>query len=476
MTDFDLYRSPLVSRYASREMSELFGERNRILTWRRIWLALAKAQRRAGVAISEGQIAELERTLEAIDFENAARHEAKTRHDVMAHVHAWGDAAPSARGILHLGATSADVVDNADLILLRDAMQRIAGWLANAIDALATFADTHKHLPTLGYTHFQPAQVTTVGKRGSLWCYEFIRDLSEIESRIATLRFRGIKGATGTQASFLSLLGGNSARVAALEKEVAAEFAFDQVEPVTGQTYSRNVDARILATLGTIAAGAHKFANDIRLLSHLKEIEEPFEESQIGSSAMPYKRNPMLCERATGLARFVISLVPSALQTAAEQWFERTLDDSANKRLTVPESLLATEAVLRIVTHVSRGLVVYPKVIDAHLRAELPFMAAEEILVAAVSTGADRQDSHERIRRHAQAAAARVKQDGQGNDLIERLVADPAFAKVDVAKVLDPAAFVGLAPEQVTGFLREFVEPVRRRYTGRIPWSVRLEV
>jgi adenylosuccinate lyase len=464
MAKHDEYESPLVTRNASREMSELFGARRRILTWRRLWLALAEAQRKAGLDISESQIRALEATLEDIDFARAAKHEKKLRHDVMAHLHAWGDVAPEARGILHLGATSAYIVDNADLIIMREALRLIADWLANVIDALATFAKKYRSLPTLGFTHFQPAQVTTVGKRAALWCYDFIRDLEEIEYRIDHLRFRGVKGTTGTQASFMALFGNDGSKVARLEADVAKAFDFKLVEPIAGQTYSRKVDAQIASALGQIAVSVHKFANDIRLLASLKEIEEPFEQKQVGSSAMPYKRNPMRCERATGLARFVLSLMSSPFQTAAEQWFERTLDDSSNKRLSIPEAFLATDGMLRIVANVACGLVVYPKVIAARLRQELPFMASENILMAAATAGGDRQELHQRIRDHAQAAGQRVKQDGAANDLIDRLRADPAFAGVDLDDVLDPRKYVGRAPQQVDEFIREFVTPIRRRY------------
>ncbi|MCG3130446.1 MAG: Adenylosuccinate lyase [Phycisphaerae bacterium] len=476
MSEPSVYESPLVTRNASREMAELFGARTRILTWRRLWLALAQEERRLGLDISAEQIAGLERTIDQIDFAAAARHEARVRHDVMAHIQAWGDLAPSARGILHLGATSAYVVDNADLILMRDGMRRLAGWLANVIDALGAFAARHRDLPALGYTHFQPAQVTTVGKRAAAWAWDFARDLGEIEHRIASLRFRGVKGTTGTQASFLTLFQGDHDKAQALDRAVADAFGFDQVEPVTGQTYSRKVDAEILGALAGVAASVHKFANDVRLLANLKEIEEPFEASQIGSSAMPYKRNPMRCERATGLARFVISLAQSALQTAAEQWLERSLDDSSNKRLTVPEAFLATDGMLRIVTNVSRGLVVYPKVIAARLRAELPFMAAEEILMAGVQAGGDRQALHERIRVHAQEAGRRVKMEGEDNDLIERLRADAAFAGVNLEATLDAARYVGRAPQQVDEFLAAFVEPVRRRYASDLGRPCELDV
>ncbi|UCE59788.1 MAG: adenylosuccinate lyase [Phycisphaerales bacterium] len=476
MPGHDEYESPLVARYASQEMCRLFGARHRILTWRRLWLALAQAQRRAGLKITWRQIAALKRTIEDIRFPVAARYEKRFRHDVMAHVHAWGDVAPEARGILHLGAASMYVVDNADLIIMRDALRMIADWLANVIDALAAFAKKNRALPTLGLTHYQPAQVTTVGKRAALWCYDFIRDLDEIEQRIDSLRFRGVKGTTGTQASFLALFDGDHTAVKKLEQDVAKQLDFIQVEPITGQTYSRKVDAQVVCTLGGIAASAHKFANDMRLLANLKEVEEPFEKSQIGSSSMAYKRNPMRCERATGLARFVLSLVQSPLQTAAEQWFERTLDDSANKRISVSEAFLATDAMLKLVTNVSRGLVVYPKVIAARLDAELPFMASENILMAAASAGGDRQELHERVRRHSHAAAFRVKMEGRNNDLLERLRNDEAFADVDLREVTNPKRFVGRAPQQVDEFLKEFVTPVRRRYRGALSKGSELSV
>ncbi len=464
MPDHDVYASPLVTRYASPEMAELFGEQTRIRTWRKLWIALAKAEHRAGLPISAKQIRQLERTIDDIDLAAAAKYEKRLRHDVMAHVYAWGDKAPDARGIIHLGATSAYVVDNADLIMMREALGLVAAGLAGAIDALAHFAKKYRSLPTLGFTHFQPAQPTTVGKRAALWCYDFVRDLEEIEHRVAGLRFRGVKGTTGTQASFLDLCGGDHKKVLRLEADVARQFDFDAVEPVTGQTYSRKVDAQVVCSLGQVATSVHKFTNDIRLLQHLKEIEEPFEAEQIGSSAMAYKRNPMRCERATGLARLVLSLVQSPLQTAAEQWFERTLDDSSNKRIVVPEAFLATDAMLRIVTNVARGLVVYPKVIESRLRAELPFMATENILMAAVAAGGDRQEIHERIRRHSQAAARRVKMEGAENDLMERLAADSAFANVKLDRVLDPKRFIGRAPQQVDEFVTRFVAPIRRRY------------
>jgi adenylosuccinate lyase len=474
----DKYESPLVGRYASREMAELFGQRRRIVTWRRLWLALARAQHALGLPITSAQLAELESTVELIDFDAAAAQEKRVRHDVMAHIVTWGDAAPSAKGILHLGATSAFVVDNADLIFMRDGLGLIAGGLAAVIDALASFATKYRDLPTLGLTHYQPAQVTTVGKRAALWAYDFVRDLEEIEHRLARLRFRGVKGTTGTQASFLELFKGDHDKVKRLDVEVARLMGFsaEQIEPITGQTYSRKVDAQVVGALAGVAASVHKFSNDVRLLANLKEIEEPFEDEQIGSSAMAYKRNPMRCERATGLARFVISLVSSPLQTAAEQWFERTLDDSSNKRLSIPEAFLATDAMLRIVANVAGGLVVYPKVVEARLRAELPFMASENILMAAAAAGGDRQDLHERIRRHSQAAAVQVKMEGKENDLVERLRGDQAFAKVKLDEVLDGRKYVGRAPEQVDEFIADYVEPVREKYRASLSRNVELQV
>ncbi len=478
----DSYQNPLVSRYASTAMSELFGATRRVRTWRQVWLALAESQAELGLPISSKQIGQLRKSLEQIDLARAAEYEKKLRHDVMAHLHAWGDVAPSARGILHLGATSMDIVDNADLMIQREAMGVIRDWLVNVIMALSRFACTYRDVPCLGYTHFQPAQLTTVGRRACLWAYDLVRDLEEVERRLAGLRFRGIRGATGTQASFLALFKGDARKVARLEKKVAARLGFKQIEPITGQTYTRKIDAEIICCLGHIAASAHKFANDIRLLAGLKEIEEPFEEDQVGSSAMAYKRNPMRCERITGLARYVLSLVSSALQTAAEQWLERTLDDSSNKRIVMAECFLAADGILRIMTDVARGLVVYPKVIESRIMAELPFMATEEILMAAATGGSgkqggrgkptrpkaeqmgDRQALHERVRQHAQAAAREVKMHGQPNDLLRRLGADPAFAGVDLDRALAPHQFVGLAPQQVDEFLDKVIQPILHRY------------
>src|SRR4051812_46640451 len=422
------YESPLASRNASAEMLRLFSPQHKFGLWRRLWLELARCQREFGLnRISEDALRQMEAKLDEIDFARAADWEKRLRHDVMAHVHTFEEAAPAAKGIIHLGATSQYVVDNADLIIMRDAMRLLTVRLANAIDALADFALKWKDLPTLGYTHFQPAQLTTVGKRATLWAQDLVIDLEELEYRISTLRFRGVKGTTGTQASFLTLFDNDHAKVERLDRMVTERFGFKESFNVTGQTYPRKVDAQVVSSLAGVAASVHKFCNDVRILAGLKQIEEPFEAEQVGSSAMAYKRNPMRCERATGLARFVISLSTSPLQTAAEQWFERTLDDSSNKRLTVPEPFLATDGAVQIVVNVARGMVVYPKTIEAAVVSELPFMATEEILMAAVQKGGDRQDLHERIRKHSLAAAEQVKQHGQANDLMDRLKTDAAF-------------------------------------------------
>src|SRR4051812_10661640 len=392
----------------------------------------------------------------------------------MAHVHTFEEAAPAAKGIIHLGATSQYVVDNADLIIMRDAMRLVAQRLAAAIDALGTFAQQWKDLPTLGYTHFQPAQLTTVGKRATLWAQDLAIDLEEVEHRIATLRFRGVKGTTGTQASFLALFDGDHGKCDQLDQRVTERFAFAESFVVTGQTYPRKIDAQVVGDLAGIAASVHRFANDIRLLAGMKQIEEPFEAEQVGSSAMAYKRNPMRCERATGLARFVISLASSPLQTAAEQWFERTLDDSSNKRLAVPEPFLAIDGCLQIVVNVARGLVVYPKVIESYVMAELPFMATEEILMAGVQAGGDRQELHEAILRHSLAASERDKMQGKTNNLIDRLKTDPAFTTLDVERVLDSKRFVGRAPQQVEAFVENVVAPIRTRYKSVLGQQVHL--
>jgi adenylosuccinate lyase len=459
------YQSPLATRNASTQMLRLFSPAKKFGLWRRLWLELARCEQELGLTrIPDDAIAQMHAKLDDIDFAGAASWEIRLRHDVMAHVHTFEEAAPAAKGVIHLGATSQYVVDNADLIIMREAMTLLSTRLADAIDALSLFAVKWKELPTLGYTHFQPAQLTTVGKRATLWAQDLVMDLEELEYRIANLRFRGVKGTTGTQASFLSLFDGDHAKVDALDRMVTERFGFKQSFDVTGQTYPRKVDAQIVSSLAGAAASVHKLCNDIRLLAGMKQIEEPFETEQVGSSAMAYKRNPMRCERATGLARFVISLSNSPLQTAAEQWFERTLDDSSNKRLSIAESFLAIDGCLLIVSNVARGLVVYPRIIEAAVMAELPFMATEEILMAGVRAGGDRQELHESVRKHSMAAAEQVKMNGMPNDLIVRLSEDPAFDSVDLAKVLNPSAFIGRAPEQVEAFVREVVEPIRKRY------------
>ena len=474
---YDTYESPLTSRNASKEMLRLFSPQHKFGLWRRLWLELARAERELGVTrISEPALAEMEAKLDDIDFARAADWEKRLRHDVMAHVHTFEEAAPAAKGIIHLGATSQYVVDNADLLIMRDAIKLLATRLANAIDCLATFAVKWKDLPTLGYTHFQPAQLTTVGKRATLWAQDLALDLEELEYRIDSMRFRGVKGTTGTQASFMSLLDGNHLKVDMLDAMVTERFGFKESFNVTGQTYPRKVDAAVVCSLAGIAASVHRLCNDIRLLAGMKQIEEPFEEEQVGSSAMAYKRNPMRCERATGLARFVISLSNSPLQTAAEQWFERTLDDSSNKRLAIPEPFLAVDGCLQIVVNVARGLVVYPKTIEAAVMAELPFMATEEILMAAVRAGGDRQELHERIRTHSLAASNVVKSEGKPNDLIERLAGDGHFSKINLSQVLNPTSFVGRAPHQVDRFVKQVVEPIRRRYAASLGQRVELKV
>jgi len=472
----DIYTSPLVERNASAEMAGLFGAGKKFGIWRRLWLELAQAQRKLGLKISASQIKQMSQHMDDIDLQKAAAYERKFRHDVMAHIHTFADAAPKAAAIIHLGATSCDITDNSDLIIMRDALRLIAGKTARVINLLAGFAKKHRSLATLGFTHFQPAQLTTVGKRAALWCYDFVMDLQEIEHILDNLPMRGIKGTTGTQASFLELFDGDHKKVMKLEKMVAAAFGFKKICSVTGQTYQRKIDAQVVNGLSLVAQSAHKMCNDLRLLANLKEMEEPFEKSQIGSSAMAYKRNPMRAERVTALARLVLSLATSPQMTACEQWLERTLDDSANRRVVIPEAFLAVDGILEILANVLDGLVVYPRVIVAHVEAELPFMATENILMAAVKAGGNRQHLHEKIRQHSQAAADQVKKFGKPNDLIGRLKADPAFGKVDFKAVLDPKTYVGRAPRQTDEFIRDVVSPAVRKYRGRLGGRVELKV
>jgi adenylosuccinate lyase len=470
------YDNPLVARYASPEMSALWSPQRKFSTWRRLWVALAEAQAELGLPISPQQIEQLRAHTDDIDFEAAARYERKLRHDVMAHVHAYGDVCPGARAVIHLGATSCYVTDNTDLLLLREGLHMIARRVAAVVDALGRFAAKYRDLPCLGFTHFQPAQPTTVGKRACLWAQDFALDLAEIEQRAAGIRALGNRGATGTQASFLDLFHGDHAKVRRLEELICRKMGFDTAYPVSGQTYSRKIDSYVLGNLSGVAQSAHKMATDLRLLAHDKEIEEPFEPDQIGSSAMAYKRNPMRSERICSLARFVMGLEAIAAQTASVQWLERTLDDSAARRLALPQAFLAADAVLILCQNVAAGLVVYPKAIASHLAAELPLMATENVLMAAVAAGGDRQDLHERIRRHSQAAAAVVKEQGGRNDLMARLAADPAFAKVNLTDVLDPARYVGRAPQQVDEFLAEVVEAIRNRYAAETPCRAEVQL
>ncbi|MBN2511334.1 MAG: adenylosuccinate lyase [Sedimentisphaerales bacterium] len=472
----DIYTSPLVERNASKEMAELFSADTKFRTWRRIWLELAKAEQKLGLKITNAQIKEMAANLDNIDYAKASEFERKFRHDVMAHVHTFGLVAPKAAPIIHLGATSCTIGDNADLIILREGLQILAGKVACLLDRLGSFAKQYKSMPTLGFTHYQPAQLTTVGKRATLWAYEFAMDLAELERRIDTLPFRGIKGTTGTQASFLALFNGNHNKVKKLDQMVAKAFGFKSSCIVTGQTYPRKLDTLMINAIAGVAQSAHKMCNDIRLLANLKELEEPFEKSQIGSSAMAYKRNPMRCERVTGLSRLVLSLATSPAMTASEQWLERTLDDSSNRRVTLAEAFLATDGILEILINIASGLVVYPKVIAAHVMAELPFMATEEILMEGVKAGGNRQDLHERIRVHSHDAAAQVKMHGKENDLIARLQADPAFAKVNLRAALDPKRYIGRAPQQVDEFLAAAVAPVRRKYKQQLNKKVELKV
>lgn len=460
----DLYDNPLISRYASREMSALWSPQVRHATWRKLWVALAEAEHELGLDISREQIEELRSQINNIDFNAAAQYEKKLRHDVMAHVHAYGDVCPNARGIIHLGATSCYVTDNADLLLIRQGLEMVRDKLVLGIHHLAEFSNRYRNLPCLGFTHLQPAQPTTVGKRATLWCYDFVLDLSEVEYRLTQLKLRGVKGTTGTQATFLTLFNGDHAKVDELDRLVCAKFGMEASYAVTGQTYSRKIDAQVLDVLSGLAQSGHKFGTDMRLLQSRKEIEEPFEKSQIGSSAMAYKRNPMRSERLCSLARFVMSLPASAAQTMATQWMERTLDDSANRRLTIPQAFLATDACLILLRNIVDGLVVYPQVIAKRLDEELPFMATEEILMAGVRAGGDRQDLHERIRVHSQEAARQVKEQGRTNDLIARLQDDPAFAGLDLTSTLDAQRYIGRAPEQVDQFIANVIDPIRDRY------------
>ena len=473
------YSSPLSERYASPAMQALWGERRRIGLWRRLWLALMEVERELGLAIPERALTELRAHLDDADLARAAELEKRLRHDVMAHIHHLAEQAPAARPFIHLGATSAYVTDNADLILMRDGLALLLGRIAAVLVALAKLARRARALPCLAYTHFQPAQLTTVGKRVTLWIQEFLLDAEEVLGRLATLQFRGVKGTTGTQASFLELFDGDDDKVRELDTRVALKMGFTRVFPVTGQTYPRKLDAQILAALAGVAQTAAKLATDLRLLQHEGEMLEPFESEQVGSSAMAYKRNPMRAERMTGLARFVIELSGNAWHTAAEQWLERTLDDSANRRLVLPEAFLASDAILVLATNVAAGLEVREPVIARHVAAQLPFLATERLLMRGVKAGGDRQRLHEVIRTHALAVAQAMAEQGAPNDLLERLARDPAFAALHVAlrrDELDPAGYVGRAPRQVDEFLDQVLPAVLHRIEAVAPAAVTAEV
>ena len=456
------YESPLSSRYASDEMLYLFSPDKKFSTWRRLWVALARAEMELGLPVTQEQVDELEAHLTDIDYAKAAQWEKKLRHDVMAHVHTYGELCPKAMPIIHLGATSCYVGDNTDVIVMRQGLELVRKKLIGVLALLADFAREYKDMPCLAYTHCQPAQLTTVGKRATLWMNELLMDLQEVDYRISTLKLLGSKGTTGTQASFMELFEGDEEKIKAMEADITAQMGFDKVVPVSGQTYSRKVDYQVLSALAGIAQSAMKMATDIRLLANFKEMEEPFEKNQIGSSAMPYKRNPMRCERICALSRYLMVDVLNPAFTTGTQWFERTLDDSANKRVAMAEGFLAADAILNILLNISDGLVVYPKVVRSRVMAELPFMASENIMMKAVKKGGDRQELHERLRQHAIAAAAQVKQEGLPNDMIARVEADPAFGltREEIEAELQPEAFTGRAPHQVEEFLANVIQPV----------------
>ena len=462
----DTYESPLSSRYADKEMKYLFSPDMKFKTWRRLWIALAESEMELGLPVTQEQVDELKAHADDINYEVAEARERVVRHDVMSHVYAYGQQCPKAAGIIHLGATSCYVGDNTDIIIMTEAMKVVRKKLVNVIRVLSKFAEEYKDLPTLAFTHFQPAQPTTVGKRATLWIQEFLMDLEDVEYQLGKAKLLGSKGTTGTQASFLELFDGNDELAAKIDGKIAEKLGYETCFAVSGQTYPRKLDSQMLNVLSCIAQSAAKFSNDIRLLQHLKEVEEPFEKNQIGSSAMAYKRNPMRSERIASLARYVVVDALNPAITASTQWFERTLDDSANKRISVPEAFLATDAILNLVMNVADGLVVYPKVIEQHLRRELPFMATENIMMDAAKRGADRQELHEHVRVHSMAASKVIKEEGGENDLLERIAGDPIFGVTleELKGIVDPHKYVGRAPRQTEIFLKETVQPVLERY------------
>ncbi|MFZ5353748.1 MAG: adenylosuccinate lyase [Bacillota bacterium] len=472
------YQNPLISRYASKDMSYIFSDDYKFSTWRKLWIALAESEKELGLNISEEQIAEMKEHIYDINYEDAIIREKETRHDVMSHVYAYGLQCPKAKPIIHLGATSAFVGDNTDVIQMNEGLKLTRKKLINVLSNLSKFALKYKDLPTLGFTHFQPAQLTTVGKRCCLWIQDFLLDLEELEFQLTRMKLRGVKGTTGTQASFMSLFDGNHEKIRELDNRVAEKMGFDKSFAVTGQTYTRKLDSQVLNVLSHIAESAYKFSNDIRLLQSLKEIEEPFEKHQIGSSAMAYKRNPMRSERIGALARFVIVNALNPVITAATQWFERTLDDSANKRLAVPQAFLAVDSILEIMINVSNGLVVYEKMIKKHIELELPFMATETILMEAVKRGGDRQELHEKIRIYSMEASRRVKEEGLDNNLLSLIINDEAFmmTEKEILELMDAKNFIGRAPEQVTEFLEEYIYPILRENMDILNIEVDLRV
>ncbi|MDR3296371.1 MAG: adenylosuccinate lyase [Clostridiales Family XIII bacterium] len=478
MSDKNIYENPLVSRYSSREMAEIFSADKKFSTWRRLWVALAEAEQALGLPITDEQIAEMKRYQDDINYADAERREKETRHDVMSHVYAYGLQCPKARPIIHLGATSAYVGDNTDILVMRGALDILKAKLLGLMDALSRFAEQYKSLPALGFTHFQAAQLTTVGKRASLWLQDFYLDYLEIARRREELPLLGVKGTTGTQASFLELFDGDGEKVKQLDGRVAERMGCRRVIPLSGQTYTRKLDAQVLDALSGIGQSAHKMTNDIRLLQHLKEVEEPFENEQIGSSAMAYKRNPMRSERAASLSRYLIGLAADPAATAATQWFERTLDDSAGRRLYIPQAFMTADAILDICRNVASGLVVHEKLIHRHIMDEIPFMATENILMEAVKRGGDRQELHERIRRHSMEAGAVVKDEGRPNDLLFRIAGDPVFglSESDVGALLEPGGYTGRSAEQVTEFIRDHIRPLLEENRAEVRGETELRV
>lgn len=472
------YQNPLIERYTSKEMNYLFSSDNKFITWRKLWIALAEAEQELGLPISDEQIEELRKHRDIINYEVAKKREKETRHDVMSHVFAYGEQCPKAKPIIHLGATSAFVGDNTDVIVMKDGLQLIKKKLINLMAVLSKFCNQYKDLPTLGFTHFQPAQLTTVGKRATLWLHDLLMDLENVEIQLSKMKLRGVKGTTGTQASFMKLFNDDDHKVKQLEKKVAEKMGFEKTFPVTGQTYTRKLDYEILSTLSGIAQSLHKMTNDLRLLQNLKEIEEPFEKDQIGSSAMAYKRNPMRSERIASLARYIMVAVQNTAMTVSTQWFERTLDDSANRRIVIPEVFMATDGILEIAINVCNGLVVYENMINQHIEKELPFMATENIIMEAVKNGGDRQELHEKIRVHSMEAAKMVKIEGKENDLLERILQDDSFnlSEDTLSQIMNPSNFVGRASQQVTEFLEEYINPILESNNNIIGIKVDLKV